>query len=74
MVGAPMTVLPGGRLSAAMVSQTWRCAATSWTRMIRQPWAAPSAVAANEASRRSPISRPSTTPRNVLLEADSNSG
>ncbi len=42
--------------------------------MIRHPSVAPRAAAASDASRRSPISRPRTTPRNVLLDADSSSG
>ena len=59
---------------AAMTEHTWRWAATSCTRMIRHRGLRPGRWPPARPSRRSSISRPSTTPRNVLFDADSSSG
>ncbi len=64
----------GASMMAARSRQTRQVPRTSWVRTIRQPRLTPTAVAARDASRRSPTSRSSSLPRKVLFEADSSSG
>ena len=60
--------------TAAIVSHTRRVPFTSWARMIRQPRPTPIAVTAIDASRRWSTSSSRRRPRNVLFDADSNTG
>ena len=60
--------------TAATTSRTRQVPLTSCTRKMRQPQARPSAAAPREAGPRSVSSRPSVTPRKVLLDTESRRG